>query len=716
MIAEKSETIHLCNADVSVVLDVSGGAIPRVAYWGSKLDLVSNVDLDSLALLNIQPWAANTLDATPQVGILPEASRGWLGSPGLMGSRAGKGWSPKFEVTEVEVETGSGTERATFTAADIAAELEVFIVVELLTSGLLRVRGNVTNKASETYQLDRMTLSLPVPDNANEILDHAGRWAKERVPQRTAFNVGTHLRENLRGKTGHDAAFMTVLGAEGFSFQSGDVRGIHLAWSGNARIACERLFSGERVISAGEALMPGEIQLAPGESYETPWIYGSYSHQGMDRMSARYHHYLRGLENRATKPRPVTINVWEAVYFDHRLDRLVDLAERSAALGVERYILDDGWFGSRRDDTKGLGDWFVAEEVWPGDTLKQLADKVHELGMEFGIWFEPEMINPDSELARNHPEWILQPEGHMPIEARNQQVLNIAIPEAFDYIYDSICKIVDEYGVDYIKWDHNRDLVESGNQLSGRAGVHEQTLAFYALVDKLKESYPALEIESCSGGGARIDLGVLERTDRVWTSDCIDAFERQDIQRWTGQLLPPELMGSHVGDGVAHTTGRMHDIDFRAGTALFGHFGIEWDLARATEDELASLREWIGIYKSFRSLIHSGTVVRQDTDGSGLYVHGVVSEDKSEALYAFVTMERTISWPPGRLTLPGLDPEKTYELEPVKVGRHHDPARQLPQWWGANLKVSGQVLSQAGLFPPALHPENLAVLSVKEVR
>ncbi|SDP80642.1 Melibiase [Arthrobacter sp. ok909] len=240
----------------------------------------------------------------------------------------------------------------------------------------------------------------------------------------------------------------------------------------------------------------------------------------------------------------MTLNVWEAVYFDHDEDKLIDLAERAAAIGVERYVLDDGWFGSRRDDTSGLGDWVVSADVWPTG-LHPLVDRVDELGMQFGLWFEPEMVNPDSDVARAHPEWIMAARTALPVESRHQQVLNLGIPEAYEHVKKQILAIVAEYPIDYIKWDHNRDLIEAGNQLDGgRPGVHAQTLAFYALLEEIRSLHPDLEIESCSSGGARVDLGVLEHTDRVWVSDNIDPHDRQTILRWTTQLLPPEYMGS----------------------------------------------------------------------------------------------------------------------------------------------------------------------------
>ena len=303
-------------------------------------------------------------------------------------------------------------------------------------------------------------------------------------------------------------------------------------------------------------------------------------------------------------------------------------------------MLDDGWFGGRRHDRAGLGDWTVSTDTWP-DGLHPLVDKVKALGMQFGLWFEPEMINMDSDAARAHPEWVMATGDRLPVEARFQQVINLGIQECYAYIRDAMFAILSEYQIDYIKWDHNRDLVDAGTQPEGRPGVHEQTLAFYRLVDEIKAAFPGLEIESCSSGGARVDLGVLERTDRVWVSDCIDPHERQEMHRWTTQLIPPELMGAHIASGESHTTGRVHDLDFRAATAVFGHLGIEWDLAKASESELTELAAWIDFYRQHRSLLLAGELVRADFPDPALNVHGVVSADRDQAIFSMVAVDRS---------------------------------------------------------------------------
>jgi alpha-galactosidase len=399
------------------------------------------------------------------------------------------------------------------------------------------------------------------------------------------------------------------------------------------------------------------------------------------------------------------------VYFDQDLATLTRLAERAAVIGVERFVLDDGWFGARRDDTKGLGDWYVSSDVWP-QGLRPLADRVRGLGMEFGLWFEPEMANPDSDLVREHPDWVLGPAAR---PWRTQLVVDVAHPEAYAYLLERISSLVDEIGIAYIKWDHNRDLLEPVTSTTGGAGVHAQTVAVYRLMDELKARHPGLEIESCASGGARVDLGVLERTDRVWASDCNDPVERQAIQRWTALLLPPELVGAHVGPPVAHTTHRASSLGLRTVTALFGHAGLEWDVTTCSDEELERLRAWSALYREVRGLLHSGDVVRIDLPDPDAWLHGVVSGDRREALFAYVRLATSPDARPGRLCLEGLDPAAEYEVvRRDDAGVPPGGVPEQPEWWVRGGTVAtGAVLHRIGLPAPPLDPEQAVVLYLR---
>jgi alpha-galactosidase len=716
--ADSERRVHLTAGGVAVVVDLPAHALPRIAYWGRDLGRMSDEQVADLVRASKAPNAANGLDAPLPVAVVPEQWAGWTGTPGLSGHRHGEHWSAQFLPVETTVSQSEGLGgQIVVRALDVASDLELEVSVELLPSGLLRLNASVTNLGTTEYTVDGLHLAVPVPTYADEVFDLAGRWAKERVPQSGPFRVGSHVREGRHGRTGADAATVLTAGEQGFGFDAGEVWGIHVAFSGNHRSIAERVFTGERVLLGGELLLPGEIILGHAESYRSPDVYASYG-EGLDASAARFHEQLRSRDNHPRSPRPVVMNVWEAVYFDHDPAKLLALADLAAQVGVERFVLDDGWFGSRRDDTSGLGDWQVSQEVWGDGKLRALADHVRSLGMEFGLWFEPEMVNLDSDLARRHPDWILRVPGRWPAGFRHQQVVDVANPEAFAYLRDSIVSVVHEYGIRFIKWDHNRDLIDAGSPRSGRASVHDQTLATYALMDAIRESCPGLEIESCSSGGARVDLEMLEHTDRVWASDCIDAHERQQIQRWTAQLLPPEVVGSHVGAQQAHTTGRSLALSFRAATALFGHFGIEWDLTAASLAERAELAEWVAFYKEWRSMIHSARVVRGTGEEDALWLHGAVSPDGSRALYSVSLLERPVTWPPGRLRLPGLDRDALYRVTPAgpAATREGFDPRDHPAWWSPEgVVLSGRVLSDAGIQLPALRPDTSTLIAAHRI-
>jgi alpha-galactosidase len=709
---DEGAVLAMTAAGVTVLIDAGGPGLPVVAYWGPQLPGLDATQAAALIRASEPVAGTNVLEPRPRVAVVPEHRTGWTGRPGLSGSAAGVGWSPAFAIDGLRAYGESprgfvagGAGRLEVTAVDDSGRLGLRLELELLPSGLLRARAELTNRGSDAYALNDLVLSFPVPPEATELLDFAGRHNLERVPQRSPLGTGAHVRENRKGRTGADSAYLLHAGTPGFGFERGRVWAVHTAWSGNHLHYAERVFTGEQRIGGGELLLPGEVRLDRDESYLSPWIYGAYG-DGLDEVARRFHRHLRSRPRPVPAARPVTLNVWEAVYFDHDADRLLDLAERAAALGVERYVLDDGWFGSRRDDTSGLGDWVVSPDVWPRG-LHPLVDRVKKLGMQFGLWFEPEMVNPDSDLGRAHPEWIMAARAEDPIESRSQQVLNIGIPEAYEHVKGQIMAILDEYAIDYIKWDHNRDLIEAGTRTDGgRPGVHLQTRAFYRLLDEIRAAHPSLEIESCSSGGARVDLAVLERADRVWVSDNIDPHDRQAMLRWTTQLIPPEYLGSHIASGRSHTTGRRHDLAFRAGTAVFGHLGIEWDLSEATDQELTDLAGWLAFFKEHRGLLLGGDLVRMDGYGGDVLVHGVLAPDRSRAIFAMAVVNSPYPDPPAALRLRGLDPDRLYRVRPVS------PTGVAPSWWGpadAGDVFSGAALEHLGVACPRVHPDQVVL-------
>jgi alpha-galactosidase len=704
---DSARGLHLRRGDTSLAVRLDPTELPCILHWGPDLGDLAAEHLPALLRSLEMPTLDGAIYQHSWASVLPQQTSGWVGRPGLLGSRAGQAWALTFGSVDHTVTESAGCTRLTSIALDEPAGVEVTTEIELLGNGLVRLRACVRNLAETPYEVTLLEPALPVPAEADELLDMAGRHAHERTPQRHAFTQGQHVREAWGGRPGHDAATVLCAGRSGFGFRAGRVWGVHLGWSGNQVLCAESSFTGWKLLRGGELLMPGEMVLGHDETYASPWLYAAWG-EGLDAFSGRFHEHLRARAVHPRRERPVLLNTWEAVYFDLDLPTLVELAERAAELGVERYVLDDGWFRGRRDATSSLGDWVVDEDVFP-DGLTPLVRTVQDLGMEFGLWIEPEMVNLDSDVARAHPEWILGTHAGPGISSRHQHVLDLTDQDAWDHVFGRISVLVDRYDIAYLKWDHNRALTGAGRGRDHRPAVHQQTLAVYRLMDALRARHPGLEIESCCGGGGRLDLGVLERTDRVWVSDCIDAHEAHRLVRWTGLTLPPELMGTHVGSGADHTTGRRHTLRFRAGTAMWGHLGIEWDLTTISEEEREELRAWIALHKRHRGLLHSGRAVRADTVPDGLQLDGVVATDGREALFRLSALDLTLGQPAGRVRLPGLAPDTAYRVTPVPLSVSPKD-RPRPAWYDGGAVLSGRVLDEVGLVAPLLEADDLVIV------
>ncbi|WP_402466451.1 alpha-galactosidase [Isoptericola aurantiacus] len=710
--------IHLRSGGVSLVLAVTDDRLPVVVHWGADLGAVDGATLAELRRACAPQPFGYPVDGAMPVSVLPEASSGWPGVRGVSGHRGGASPSTRFVVTSVAEAPRPAPWSAgvVVDAADDAAGLGLRLEVEQARSGLVRVRAVVTSTGAGTYDLTGVLPALPVPARAAELLDLTGHQLRERSPQRLPFVHGTHERGGARGRPGFDSAFLLCAGEPGFGARSGEVWGVHAAWSGNQRMLAQRTPHGVSLLAAGEALDPGEVRLGPGEAYTSPWAYGTYG-VGLDDAAGRVHDWLRARPQHPRTPRPVVVNTWEAVTFDHGTDRLRALADAAAEVGAERYVLDDGWFGARRDDTAGLGDWVVSPEAHP-DGLGPLVDHVHALGMDFGLWVEPEMVNLDSDVARAHPEWILTAAGgRPPREGRHQHVLNLADPGAYAHVRDQLDALLDRYPIACLKWDHNREIGEAGLPPSGRGAVRAQTLAVHRLMDELRERHEGLEIETCASGGARVDLEMLQRTDRVWASDSTDAHERVGIQRWTSLLVPPEMIGAHVSAPVAPTSDRALPLDFRCAVALFGHLGIEWDVTAALPQDRDRLAEWVAYYVRRRGLLHSGRVVHADVADPAYTLHGVVAPDGGEALYAWVCTASSESWPPPAQRLPGLDPDRTYRVAldgPITTTEGVAARWGVPVPWieAGGVELPGRLLGEVGLALPVLFADRAVLLRV----
>ncbi|MBH0023130.1 alpha-galactosidase [Salinibacterium sp. SWN248] len=701
-----NDIVHLRAAGTSFVLDARGTGVPSITHWGADLGELDRDQLAALADSRERAIGPSSIDEPFRLSIVPLLAEGWTGLPGLEGRHdrdGGRVRRPSLHFESIEhPESG----RICVTLVDEHA-LSLTIDFELSAAGVLRSRSRVTNTATEAFELSSLATVLPLPPVARERLDFSGIWAAERQPQRSAIDYGTWLRESRHGRRGHNDSFLTVSGTPGFGFRHGEVWAVHAGTSGDTRVWIDRLALGYTTVGIAELLSPGEVRLTTDDTHETPWAYAAWSDAGLDGLSDRFHDWFRGLPAHPSTPRPLTLNTWEAVYFDHNFEQLAALADAAADVGVERFVLDDGWMTGRTDDKRALGDWTVDATSWP-EGLAPLVDRVTASGMQFGLWVEPEMVSLDSDLAREHPEWILRDDDRpLPKSWRNQHVLDLDNPAAREHVRDAISALLDEYAISYLKWDMNRDLLGGS--------VHRHVAATYLLMDELRERYPHVEIESCASGGARVDAGVLERVQRVWPSDTNDAHDRFSIMRWTNLLVPFEYLGSHVGSSPAHTSGRSLSLSFRLATALMGHSGIEWDLTTTTVEEQDALRTWASVYRSLRGLIHSGRVVRSELSADPI-ITGVVAEDANgavtDALYWVTSLTTPTDSVPTARRLPGLDPHRLYRITPVDVGAEAATyPGTAPAWWhDGELTLSGTALGSVGLTLPILHPDEALVV------
>lgn len=653
--------IRFDSGEMTLIIACTKGAPPHLVHWGKRFS--PHIHADEIAKLSTLQHA----HGNENVGILPslalEPGLGLMGASGLSAHRDGQDWGSRFCV---EVATQSPDD-AVIECRDHNTRIALTYRIECdPRTGVLKISSVLTNDGAATLTVENMaTACLPIPATMTDIIGFSGRWADEFRRERLARFSGSYVRENRRGKTSHDSFPAIIACPATTREQCGEAYGLHLAWSGNHRIRVDTISDGRVFASLGALFYPGEIRLGVGESYGSPPIIAAYSASGLSALSRQFHAHVREKLLRPSvrgRPRPVHYNSWEAVYFDHDIEQLKAIADQAAAIGIERFVLDDGWFGSRRNAKSGLGDWTVSHAVYP-DGLKPLVDHIISLGMEMGIWFEPEMVSPDSDLYRTHPDWVLQISGVDQVPFRDQYVLDISRTEVADYLFAHIDAVLRDHRIGYVKWDMNRDLNHPGDAC-GYPKAHAQVQALYDLIHRIRAAHPDVEIESCASGGGRADFGILAHTDRIWTSDSNDASDRQAIQRGASFFLPLDVLGSHVGPYQCHITGRSQSMAMRAGTALMGHMGAELNLLTEPAADLAELKSAIALYKSHRHLLHSGDLYRLDSLPS-YNVIGVVSIDKREALFSVACLSGHSATLPPVLYFDGLDPAENYIVKLV---------------------------------------------------
>ena len=675
---------------------------PHLDYWGPTLP--DGLDPDPRLLERAVP--NGMLDGGEAFDLFPENGLGFTGVAALQVSRAGGGFITQLVHRLTRTSVG-GVE---LVLADDRAGIEVIVGVSLdVATGVATFRTTLRNLSDEPLRVDWLSpVALSAPDG--DVLAFGGRWARELDGHRFRPTAGVWASEARTGRTSHHAPPFLVIGEAGYSEHHGEVLGVHLAWSGDHRLLVERLRDGRVQVQAGQLFWPGEMTLDAGETYETPCLYVARSDAGLNGLSDRLHPFVRDqiMSGRLrTKPRPVHFNTWEAVYFRHDLDELKALADRAAEVGAERFVLDDGWFRGRNDDRAALGDWTPDPVKYPAG-LGPLIKYVHSLGLEFGLWVEPEMANAESDLLRQHPDWILgEPDRVQPL-GRGQYVLDLTRPEVSEAIFAQMDVLLSANAIGYLKWDMNRDLTHPASR--GRPASHAQTLAVYALIDRLRAAHPTVEIESCASGGGRADYAILRRTDRIWTSDCNDPIERQSIQRAFSIFFPPEVMGAHVGPADSHTTARTTSLDLRAMTALFGHMGIEADIREFAPHELESLKAAIRLHKSLRPLLHGGRLVRQTCADPGAVGFAVIGDGEAVVSLAQVETPKTAGAAPLRVV--GLEPATRYDVRLVNPpARPRASMKRVPALVrGETLQATGQWIARSGLPMPVLRADEIAIL------
>ena len=531
---------------------------------------------------------------------------------------------------------------------------------------------SVKNAGDRNIRLTKVySACIDMDDEDFEMLTLHGSWARERQIERRPIAYGKQSVSSLRGESSHqDHPFMAWM-TKGTDQTTGDVYGMHFVYSGNFIAQIEKSqFDSIRAVM-GIHSEGFEWWLTPGETFTAPEVVLTYSHDGLGQMTRNLHDFYRCHMIRSRylhQKRPVLINNWEATYFDFDTDKLLAIAKSAAEHGIEMLVMDDGWFGHRNDDATSLGDWFVNENKIKGG-LKHLVDEVNKLGLKFGIWMEPEMISPDSELYRKHPDWAFAVPERTATLSRNQYVLDLSRKEVRDYVYECVHNVISSANIEYVKWDMNRQLTDIGSVefTRDRQGelAHRYVLGVYELQERLVNDFPDLLLENCSGGGARFDPGMLYYSPQIWCSDDTDAIERLSIQEGTELIYPLSTMGAHVSDCPNHTVGRSTPFMTRAHVALAGTFGYELDITKISEEERAMIPEQVSMYHKYNDLVREGDYYRVASyRENGLYdCWMVVAKDKSEALVTYVQVLGRPNVHSRKIKLLGLDVTAGYRLD-----------------------------------------------------
>lgn len=584
----------------------------------------------------------------------------------------------------------SGCSTLEITMYDKYADIEVVLIYTAFDKLDVITRSAViTNKSEKPFKITRaLSACVDFDTDKMDMITLKGSWARERAVERCRLHHGKQLVDSCRGESSHQNNPFVALCDNNADEDKGEVFGFNFVYSGNFYAQAEVTQHKKTRFLMGINPLDFEWLLEKGESFTCPEVVMVHSDEGIGKMSRTFHDLYRNNIIRGEykdKRRPILINNWEATYFNFDTDKLIDIAKEASKLGIEMLVMDDGWFGHRDSDNSSLGDWFVYEKKLKGG-LKYLVDEVNKLGMKFGIWFEPEMISPDSELYKAHPDWAIQIKGRPLTLCREQYVLDYSRKEVRDYVYGMMKKILDSANIEYIKWDMNRQLTEVGSATlpaeRQRELWHRYVLGVYDLMDRLTTDYPHILLENCSGGGARFDPGMLYYSPQIWCSDDTDAIERLKIQHGTSMCYPCSAMGAHVSDCPNHTVGRNTPFKTRGHVAMVGTFGYELDVTRIPQEDRDAIPAQIEEFNKFNKLVRTGDHYRIGNmfEDNTWDAWEFVAKDKSEALFEFVQVLARPNERSRRIKLKGLEPEAYYyeESEPDK-------------------KISGAALMNAGI-------------------
>ena len=690
---------RLDTSQQTLVLAARRRHLPSVVYWGASLPEDENLDL--LFEAHIIDLTGGMLDENPDLSICPEATRSFPGQPGLiLRSENSEPLLPKFCFSHekaihnglklfYENEEGGLTYSAEFNSFE--------------DSNIITAHATLVSNLPVHLHWFAAPV-IPAPQSANEMIDFSGRWCGEFQEVRSPWHAGMRYRENRTGRTGHEHFPGLIMPVKGTTNTRGEAYAFHYGWSGGHRMIAEELVDGRRQVQFGHA---ARMEHNASRRFDTAPLYLTFSVEGTNGCARAFQRHLRKhilkFPNQ-NRPRPVHYNCWEAIYFDHNLSELKEIASLVAKLGAEHFVLDDGWFGSRDDDTRALSEWEVNPRKYP-EGLQPLINHVHHEGMSFGIWFEPEMINPQSSIYEANPHWALGSKDQ--ILGRDQKAMNMALPEVREFLFERMSKILRDHPIDSIKWDHNRVL-----PMPDAA----QTRGSYELIDRLRAAFPHLEIESCASGGGRIDFGILQRTHRVWLSDSNDALERARIQHGAALFLPASITGSHVGPRVCHTSGRTHHISFRSWIAAQRHMGFEMDPRELTDAERETLTRVTLWWKTERGWLMNADILRLDTDDPVVLAELHMAEDETQFVMFANKIDTSAQIAPRPIRFSALASEKTYEVDLVNREDLHPLSRGMPLIKQETMTVSGQYLMNHGIVLPWSLPNQCWVVKGRLIK